>query len=118
MTDNEQDLFDVVVIDGGAAGLAGALMLTRSRRSVAVVDAGQPRNAPAAGVHDYLTRDGLPPAELVRIGRLEVQGYGGHLIDGRVQEVLRADDGRLAVVLAGGRYGGSKAPVGQTAGAR
>src|SRR5205814_251982 len=42
---------DVVVIGGGAAGLNGALMLARSRRSVLVVDAGTPRNAPADGVH-------------------------------------------------------------------
>jgi thioredoxin reductase len=39
---------DVVVIGGGAAGLNGALMLARSRRSVVVIDSGTPRNAPAS----------------------------------------------------------------------
>ena len=48
---HEQDAYDVVVVGGGAAGLSGALVLARSRRSVVVVDGGQPRNAPAAGVH-------------------------------------------------------------------
>lgn len=103
MTGNEQGDYDVVVIGGGSAGLSGAMTLARSRRAVAVVDAGQPRNAPARGVHGYLTRDGMPPAELVRVGRLEVQGYGGRVVDGRVEQVLRADDGRLTVALAGGR---------------
>src|SRR5690348_8470906 len=56
--------FDVVVIGGGAAGLNGALALVRSRRSVLVIDSGEPRNARAEGVHNFLTRDGLPPAEL------------------------------------------------------
>ncbi|MCU1628186.1 MAG: FAD-dependent pyridine nucleotide-disulfide oxidoreductase, partial [Pseudonocardia sp.] len=56
--------FDVVVIGGGAAGLSGALTLTRARRSVLVLDAGEPRNAPATGVHGFLTRDGLRPSEL------------------------------------------------------
>ncbi len=56
--------YDVVVVGGGAAGLSGALALVRARRSVLVVDAGQPRNAPAAHVHNYLTRDGTPPSEL------------------------------------------------------
>jgi membrane-associated phospholipid phosphatase len=64
---DRQDLvtYDVVVIGGGAAGLGGALMLRRSRRSVLVVDAGEPRNAPASGVHGFLTRDGMNPAALV-----------------------------------------------------
>lgn len=96
------ETFDVVVIGGGAAGLSGALMLTRSRRSVAVVDGGQPRNAPAAGVHGLLGREGIPPTELLRLGRAEVAGYGGQLIDGQVQAVERAPDG-FAVRLTGGR---------------
>ena len=52
-------------------------MLARSRRSVVVIDAGAPRNAPAAGVHGLLGLDGMPPAELLQIGREEVRGYGG-----------------------------------------
>ena len=103
MTSIEQDRYDVVVVGAGAAGLGGALMLARSRRRVVVVDAGQPRNAPAGGVHGYLTRDGMPPAELLRTGRLEVEGYGGRVVDGEVERVERAGDGRLAVTLADGR---------------
>ena len=52
---------DVVVIGGSAAGLAAALQLGRQRRSVIVVDAGEPRNAPAAHMHSYLGREGQPP---------------------------------------------------------
>ena len=62
---------DVVVIGGGAAGLSGALMLARARRSVVVIDAGAPRNAPAEGVHGLLARDGTPP------GRAAGAGPGG-----------------------------------------
>jgi thioredoxin reductase len=103
MSQQSADQYDVVVIGGGAAGLGGAVTLGRSRRTVAVVDAGQPRNAPAAGVHGYLTRDGLPPAELVRIGREEAQGYGAQLVAGSVEQVRRAEDGRLTVRLADAR---------------
>lgn len=53
---------DAVVIGGGAAGLNGALMLARSRRSVVVIDGGTPRNAPADGVHGLLGQEGVPPA--------------------------------------------------------
>lgn len=74
---------DVVIIGGGAAGLSAALVLTRALRQVAVVDAGQPRNAPAAHMQGFLGSDGLPPSELLAAGRNEVAGYGGHLRSGR-----------------------------------
>ncbi len=79
--------YDVVVIGGGAAGLSAALMLVRSRRPVVVIDSGRPRNTPAAAVHGYLTRDGMPPRDLVAAGRAEVAGYGGQFIDGTVTAV-------------------------------
>ncbi|MGY2077139.1 NAD(P)/FAD-dependent oxidoreductase [Blastococcus sp. SYSU DS0828] len=93
--------YDVVVIGGGAAGLSGALTLARARRSVLVVDAGEPRNAPAGHVHNYLGREGTPPAELYAVGRGEVEGYGGEIVSGRVVSVRREDD-RFALDLEGG----------------
>ena len=93
--------YDVVVVGGGAAGLSGALQLVRSRRSVLVVDAGEPRNAPAAGVHGLLALEGTPPAELLARGRAEVRGYGGEVVAGSVGAVERSGAGFL-VHLAGG----------------
>lgn len=81
---------DVAVIGGGAAGLSAALVLTRARRRVVVIDAGQPRNAPAAHMQGFLGSDGLPPSSLLAAGRREVAGYGGHLLDGRVTDVRPA----------------------------
>jgi len=99
MNDNN---YDVVIIGGGAAGLSGALQLVRSRRSVLVIDAGEPRNAPTAGVHGFLSRDGIAPAALIELGRAEVSGYGGQVIDGRVTSAGRRGD-RFDVALADGR---------------
>jgi len=84
--------YDVVVVGGGAAGLSGAVALARARRSVLVVDGGQPRNAPAAHVHNYLSRDGAAPSELLAIGRAEVTGYGGRIISASVASAARLDD--------------------------
>ncbi|MCX5115800.1 NAD(P)/FAD-dependent oxidoreductase [Micromonospora sp. NBC_00362] len=92
---------DVVIIGGGAAGLSGALILARSLRSVVVIDAGQPRNAPAAGVHGLLAREGTAPGELLAAGRDEVRGYGGEILTGEVSGARRDDD-RFAVTLADG----------------
>ena len=88
--------YDVVVVGGGAAGLSAALVLTRARRRVVVVDAGRPRNAPAAHMHGFLGSDGLPPADLLSAGRAEVAGYGGVLISGTVTDIA-------ARAVAGGR---------------
>ena len=85
--------YDVVVIGGGAAGLSGALALSRARRAVLVVDDGTPRNAPAGHVHNYLGREGVPPAQLLADGRAEMAGYGGQFVDGRVDRAEREDDG-------------------------
>ena len=84
--------YDVVVVGGGAAGLAGAVALARSRRSVLVVDAGEPRNAPASHVHNFLTRDGTPPGQIYAAGREEVTRYGGTVVTGRVTALSRDGD--------------------------
>jgi thioredoxin reductase len=102
MTEQLRDGYDVVVVGGGAAGLSGALMLARARRTVVVIDAGAPRNAPADGVHGLLARDGMPPAELLERGRAEVRGYGGQVVGGTVETVSRDGDA-FTVTLGDGR---------------
>lgn len=84
------DGYEVVVVGGGAAGLSAALVLGRARRRVAVVDAGEPRNAPAAAMHGFLSRDGMPPAALLAAGRAEVAAYGTDLYAARVDEITAA----------------------------
>jgi thioredoxin reductase len=96
---------DVVVVGGGAAGLSAALVLARAGRRVVVVDAGSPRNAPAAHMHGYLGSDGLPPAELLARGRAEVAGYGGQVVAGTVTRISPDPDGdrtTFRVAVAGG----------------
>jgi thioredoxin reductase len=89
--------YEVVIIGGGAAGLSAALVLTRARRSVLVVDSGTPRNAPAAHMQGFLSRDGMPPAELLVAGREEVRSYGGSIAAASVAGVAPLDrPGRIA----------------------
>ncbi|WP_253901403.1 NAD(P)/FAD-dependent oxidoreductase [Arthrobacter sp. PAMC 25486] len=92
---------DVIIIGGGAAGLSAALLLGRSRRSVTVIDAGQPRNAPAHGVHGFLTRDGVSPLELLRQGRADLAPYDVRVVEGSVAGAQRMDGG-FRVSLDGG----------------
>lgn len=101
-TDSLNGSYDVVVIGGGAAGLAGATALARSRRRVVVIDGGQPRNAPADGVHVLLGHDGIPPAELLARGRAELRSYAGSVVDAHVRTVTRVEAG-FEVALTDGR---------------
>ncbi|MFC6013907.1 NAD(P)/FAD-dependent oxidoreductase [Nocardia lasii] len=98
MTTQLEDSYEVVVLGGGAAGLNAALMLARSRRSVLVIDAGTPRNAPAHAVHGLLGREGMSPLALLEVGRAEVRGYGGQVVSGEVVDVRRGESGSGAGV--------------------
>ncbi|SEG82169.1 Thioredoxin reductase [Nonomuraea solani] len=108
-------MYEVIVVGGGPAGLSAALVLGRQRRRVLVVDAGRPRNAPAAEMHMFLGRDGGSPAKLLADGRTEVSAYPTvELRQGRVSSaegrsggfMLTLEDGERAeasrLVLASG----------------
>jgi thioredoxin reductase len=97
----QQRAFDVVIVGGGAAGLSAALVLGRARRQVLVVDAGDPRNATAEHMHGYLSRDGLPPSELLALGREEVRRYGVQLWQSTVVGVDRGDAGWSVAMMDG-----------------
>ncbi len=89
-------LYDVLIIGGGAAGLSAGLVLGRARRRVVVVDAGSPRNAPAEHMQGFLSRDGMPPADLLAAGRAEVISYGVELIKDEVVSVEMGFSARLS----------------------
>ncbi|MFJ5294383.1 FAD-binding protein [Streptomyces sp. NPDC088348] len=92
---------DVVVVGGGTAGLSGALTLARARRSVLVLDTGQPRNAPADAAHGLLSCDGVSPRDLLRAGRIEVAFYGGTLLQEGATSACRTDGGFVVGTRSG-----------------
>ncbi|MBR7742313.1 NAD(P)/FAD-dependent oxidoreductase [Phycicoccus sp. BSK3Z-2] len=92
---------DVLVVGGGAAGLSAATVLARSRRSVLVLDAAEPRNAPADGVHGFLGHDGVPPLELLARGRAELESYGGRVVTAEAVSATTDDDAVTVRTAAG-----------------
>ncbi|MDQ2948505.1 MAG: NAD(P)/FAD-dependent oxidoreductase [Acidobacteriota bacterium] len=93
--------YDAIIVGGGPAGLSAALVLGRCRRQVLLCDSGHYRNSASAGVHSFFTRDGTPPAEMLGIGRKQLEQYGVELRDCEVTNACFHDDGFL-ITLADG----------------
>lgn len=84
---------DVIIVGGGPAGLSAALVLGRCRYTVLICDSGKYRNAVAHAMHGFLSRDGLPPAELLRIGREQLQPYGVAIKESEITDAARREVG-------------------------
>ena len=97
MTTPDRSTVDVVVIGAGPAGLSAALNLVRAKRSVLLLDANRPRNAATLRSHGFLTRDGVSPLELRKLGRAEVEGYDEATVVQAVVDRLARDDDRWTV---------------------
>jgi thioredoxin reductase len=96
------DEVDVVVVGGGAAGLAAATWLARYRRSVLVVDSGAYRAASVEQSHGYLGRDPQHPMDLLEQGRKELLAYPtAEVRRGSVDTITRRPDGLLSVDVDG-----------------
>ncbi|MDP9246395.1 MAG: NAD(P)/FAD-dependent oxidoreductase [Chloroflexota bacterium] len=93
---------DVAIVGGGPAGLSAALMLGRCCRSVVVVDAGEHRNRKAGAVHGFLTRDGTPPADLLRAARADLERYPEVTLRTGVVSAITGARGTFELRLADG----------------
>ncbi|HXH07736.1 MAG TPA: NAD(P)/FAD-dependent oxidoreductase [Vicinamibacterales bacterium] len=97
-------MVDVIIAGGGVAGLSAALVLGRCRRRVLVCDAGRPRNAASRALHGFLTRDGIPPLDLLRLARRELAAYDTvEIRDVEIVDAVRDEDGFLATLATGDR---------------
>jgi thioredoxin reductase len=95
-------MYDVIIVGGGPAGLSAALILGRARRTVLVCDDARYRNEASRGLHGFLSRDGMHPAELRRIGREQLDRYEVEYRNVRVSEARAASPQRFEVTLDDG----------------
>ncbi|NEN06746.1 NAD(P)/FAD-dependent oxidoreductase [Diaminobutyricibacter tongyongensis] len=110
-----QETADVIVIGGGPAGLSAALNLVRARRRTLVIDSNRPRNAATLLARGFLTRDGVSPLELRKLGRDEVERYDEGDVAFAVVDAVRPLDGRGFRVTARGVRGAADIDVVATA---
>lgn len=72
--------YEIAIIGGSSAGLAAAQTCGRLARKTIVFDTGENRNKPTAHAHNFFTRDGIAPSELLAIGREELKTYPSVII--------------------------------------
>jgi thioredoxin reductase len=95
-------MYEVIIVGGGPAGLSAALVLGRCRRRVLLCDEGRPRNEASHAVHNFLSREGTAPDELLRIARSQLRRYDVELCSGVVKAAIKRQRG-FELRLAGGR---------------
>jgi len=106
---NEKRHHDVIIVGAGAAGVSAGLVLARARADVLLVDAGQPRNAPAEHMQGFVSRDGMPPQEFLAAGRSEAASYGARFVAASVTGITRREDTGFRVRLDDGSFKTSRA---------
>ena len=107
-------MHDVIIAGAGPAGLSAALLLGRCLRRVLLCDGGPPRNSPAAAIHGYLTRDGVPPAEFLRAARRELDRYDTVEVRGGPVVGARRRDDHFEADVGDGRAEGRRLVLAST----
>jgi thioredoxin reductase len=93
-------LYDVIIVGGGPAGLNAALLLGRCRRRVLLCDNGQYRNAASHALHGFLSRDGIEPAELLRLGREQLHTYPNVEYRSITVTDVSREEGKFTIMLS------------------
>jgi|KBSSwiStaDraftv2_1062776.scaffolds.fasta_scaffold14686_10 thioredoxin reductase len=87
------DIFDVIIIGGGPAGLNAAVVLGRCQRKVLLFDTGNQRNRFSHGIRNYLTRDCMLPADFINEGHKEIKKYAVLLKRMLITNAIKREDG-------------------------
>ncbi len=101
--------YDAVVIGGSYAGLSAAMQIARARRSVCVVDTGEPRNRFADASHGFFGQDGVAPQDMIAKAHDQLAAYPSvRMIADVACDATRADGGFELTLASGGTVTGRK----------
>jgi thioredoxin reductase len=91
------NVFDVIIVGGGPAGLNAAVVLGRCRRKVLLFDTGKQRNRSSHGIHNFLTRDDILPADFIELAKKEVKKYGVTMKKEEVTHAIKMKNGHFSI---------------------
>ncbi len=91
------NIYDVIVIGGGPAGMNAAVVLARCRRKILLFDTAKQRNRHSHGMHNYLTRDGILPSDFIHLSHKELRKYGVQVKHIEITNALKKDNGSFLI---------------------
>jgi thioredoxin reductase len=107
MTDTKK--FEVIIIGGSYAGLSTAMSLGRSLRNVLVIDSGSPCNKQTPHSHNFITQDGVAPAQIAQKAKSEVLNYKTvKIIDDKAVEGKKIEGGFIIRTSSGKEFEAKK----------
>lgn len=92
-------MYDAIIIGGGPAGLQAALTFGRMHRRALLLDSGEYRNGTVEHAHNFLTLDGLPPAEIRDRGLRDIAAYESVEVRRAAASAVAADGGEFTVTV-------------------
>jgi thioredoxin reductase len=98
------DIWDVIIVGGGPAGCNAAMVLTRVKRKVLIIDEGKQRNLKSHGMHNYLTRDGVLPTDYLDMAHKEMATYNINIVKDRAVKVTQLADKGFSIKTEKGQY--------------
>lgn len=102
--ESREQVFDCIIVGGGAAGLTAAIYLARYRRRIRLIDAGASRMLSIPTSHNYPGfAAGIHGRELLQRLRAQAEHYGVAVTPG-VVERLEQSDGLFTVALGDARW--------------
>ena len=94
---------EILIIGGSYAGLSAALALGRALRRVLVLDGSRPANQATPRAHNFLTQDGVRPAELAAQARAQALVYPTVQLLAETAVAATGHDGDFVVTTSTGR---------------
>lgn len=94
---NSMDVLDVIIVGGGPAGLNAAVVLGRCKRKVLLFDTMQYRNRHSHGMHNYLTRDDILPADFIDLCHRETEKYGVQILKRKIVRARKNEEALFVV---------------------
>jgi len=112
--EQQDNLYDCIIIGAGPGGLQAAIYLGRYNRNVLLIDRGGGRTTHAKHIENFLSHKGISGKDIILVGMLQARNFNVRIIKGSVERVLRTQtfevkaDGKsyhstFVIVSSGGR---------------